>query len=172
MRILRRKIIRYIIYIIYTVTLLLIVRHVFLAKKSNFFDAGDDNFLFYNENYDTINNITPANIVETARFVVNFIKFSNISKIILQIRYRYEEWIKNYTNNVSPSLGENGKPAQLGKEEKEMAEKLFKKKAINVLLSNKISLQRKLPDVRDPQYVLFFYIYYSYENFVHLFSLD
>lgn len=63
---------------------------------------------------------------------------------------RYEKWISNYVQGISPKLGEYGKPAYLKGGEKAKGNQVLKEKAINIILSNKIPLQRKLPDVRDP----------------------
>ena len=47
-------------------------------------------------------------------------------------------------------LGDGGKASSLYGREKAKAQKILEKKALNVLLSDKIPLTRKLPDVRDP----------------------
>lgn len=47
-------------------------------------------------------------------------------------------------------LGEQGKPASLKKEEEEMEDKLFKRNGFNAFLSDKISLNRSVPDIRHP----------------------
>jgi hypothetical protein len=47
-------------------------------------------------------------------------------------------------------LGEYGKPAYLSGDEKIKGNEVLKKKAVNLILSNKISFLRKLPDARDP----------------------
>lgn len=51
---------------------------------------------------------------------------------------------------VVPGLGDDGEPAYLYGKEKILGEAALAKKALNVVLSNKISLTRKLPDVRNP----------------------
>lgn len=63
---------------------------------------------------------------------------------------RYEEQILKLENYIVPGLGENGKPAYLYGKYKYQGEAALKKKALNVVLSNKISLSRKLPDIRNP----------------------
>ncbi|CAL1675983.1 unnamed protein product [Lasius platythorax] len=62
---------------------------------------------------------------------------------------RYEEQILKLEYNIVPGLGENGKPAYLYGKDKFRGEAALKKKALNVVLSNKISLTRKLPDIRN-----------------------
>ncbi|XP_055346582.1 LOW QUALITY PROTEIN: probable N-acetylgalactosaminyltransferase 9 [Paramacrobiotus metropolitanus] len=47
--------------------------------------------------------------------------------------------------------GENGQGVVLTKDEQEQADALFKKEAFNIIASDKISLQRTVPDVRDPK---------------------
>lgn len=63
---------------------------------------------------------------------------------------RYEEQILKLEYNVVPGLGKNGEPAYLYGKDKSRGEAALKKKALNVILSNKISLTRKLPDIRNP----------------------
>ena len=65
-------------------------------------------------------------------------------------KFRYEQWISEYMKGISWKLGEYGKPAYLSGEEKIKGNEVLKEKAVNIILSNKIPLQRKLPDVRDP----------------------
>eukprot|EP00112_Aurelia_sp_Birch-Aquarium-sp1_P004734 Seg1538.1 transcript_id=Seg1538.1/GoldUCD/mRNA.D3Y31 product="N-acetylgalactosaminyltransferase 6" protein_id=Seg1538.1/GoldUCD/D3Y31 len=51
--------------------------------------------------------------------------------------------------NKNPGIGENGEAAYLkGEAEKKLAEKLFANHSFNSILSDKISLDRTLPDVR------------------------
>lgn len=63
---------------------------------------------------------------------------------------RYEEQILKLEYNVVPGLGENGEPTYLYGKDKLRGEAALKKKALNVVLSNKISLTRNLPDIRNP----------------------
>ncbi|XP_043279909.1 polypeptide N-acetylgalactosaminyltransferase 1-like [Venturia canescens] len=63
---------------------------------------------------------------------------------------RFEKWILEWEKNIVPSLGEGGKPAKLPEEEQENAQKIMATKALNVLLSDKIPLDRKLEDPRAP----------------------
>ena len=50
-----------------------------------------------------------------------------------------------------PGLGEDGKPVRLFGKELEEAEAVMKKSAFNLIVSDKISYNRSLPDVRDPR---------------------
>ncbi|XP_023210997.1 polypeptide N-acetylgalactosaminyltransferase 1-like [Centruroides sculpturatus] len=52
--------------------------------------------------------------------------------------------------NVIPGLGENGVAVHLSKKEQKEADKLFNQAAFNVYLSNRISLNRSVPDPRHP----------------------
>jgi len=52
-------------------------------------------------------------------------------------------------HNVVSGLGENGEPAYLYGKDKIQGEAALAKKALNVVLSDKISLTRTLPDVRN-----------------------
>ena len=64
--------------------------------------------------------------------------------------YRYEQWISRWERRMVKGLGDGGKASSLYGREKAKAQKILEKKALNVLLSDKIPLTRKLPDVRDP----------------------
>lgn len=63
---------------------------------------------------------------------------------------RFEQEILEYERNVVEGLGENGEPGYLYGVEKKRGEKALKARALNVVLSDKISLTRKLSDARDP----------------------
>ncbi|XP_050446110.1 polypeptide N-acetylgalactosaminyltransferase 1-like [Cataglyphis hispanica] len=76
-------------------------------------------------------------------------KHVNIALQSLQ-KERYEKQILKLEYDVVPGLGENGQPAYLYGKDKFRGEASLKKKALNVVLSNKISLTRKLPDIRNP----------------------
>ncbi|KAL0099258.1 hypothetical protein PUN28_020083 [Cardiocondyla obscurior] len=67
----------------------------------------------------------------------------------LQIE-KYEQQILKLERDVVPGLGDDGRPAYLYGKDKVLGEAALAKKALNVILSNKISLTRKLPDVRNP----------------------
>ena len=53
--------------------------------------------------------------------------------------------------DVDPGLGEYGEPASLPKRLQDAAEKVFHNHSFNVVLSNRISLDRRLKDVRGPK---------------------
>ena len=51
---------------------------------------------------------------------------------------------------MRPGLGAGGEPAHLsGEEEETLAQQLMKKEAFNIVLSNKISPNRTVPDARS-----------------------
>ena len=60
---------------------------------------------------------------------------------------RYVEYKNSESKRTGP--GEGGKAVNLEGEEKILGEKLYKKEAFNIIASDKISLQRSVPDVRD-----------------------
>ena len=63
--------------------------------------------------------------------------------------YRFERY--EGRNNPRNGPGEWGKGVYLEGKEKELADKLFKKEAFNIVVSDKIALDRTIADVRDPQ---------------------
>ncbi|XP_051168058.1 polypeptide N-acetylgalactosaminyltransferase 1-like [Leptopilina boulardi] len=74
-------------------------------------------------------------------------KFTNVKS---EEYRRYESWILNYERNVIPGMGENGEPSFLYGNEKVKGDLALKKKALNTILSDKISLKRNLVDPRNP----------------------
>jgi hypothetical protein len=64
---------------------------------------------------------------------------------------RYVEYKNSESKRTGP--GEGGKAVNLEGEEKILGEKLYKKEAFNIIASDKISLQRSVPDVRDARLV-------------------
>ena len=64
---------------------------------------------------------------------------------------RYVEYKNSESKRTGP--GEGGKGVNLEGEEKVLGEKLYKKEAFNIIASDKISLQRSVPDVRDARLV-------------------
>ena len=63
--------------------------------------------------------------------------------------YRYERYKNRNKPNVG-SPGENGASVVLTGKDKALADSLFKKEAFNIIASNRIALNRTVPDVRDP----------------------
>lgn len=59
----------------------------------------------------------------------------------------------NYTNFNLIGIGEQGKPEHLTAAESEQYEKLFKVNGFNAALSDKIALDRAVPDIRHKGYV-------------------
>lgn len=53
--------------------------------------------------------------------------------------------------NVTPGLGEGGAPVHLSKQEQKLADEIFNTAAFNVYLSDRISLNRSVPDPRNPK---------------------
>ncbi|UYV78961.1 N-acetylgalactosaminyltransferase, partial [Cordylochernes scorpioides] len=53
--------------------------------------------------------------------------------------------------SITPGLGEKGQPVILNKEEQKEADKLFKQAAFNVYISNRIALNRSVPDPRNSE---------------------
>lgn len=51
---------------------------------------------------------------------------------------------------IKKGVGEHGKAEKLDESEKDLQEKLFRKNGFNALLSDKISLNRSIPDIRHP----------------------
>lgn len=69
------------------------------------------------------------------------------------IVYDYETQIKMDEDNIIPGLGDHGDPVKVVPyTSEEEIEKCMKKEAFNKILSDKISLTRKIPDARHPLY--------------------
>ncbi|XP_046388816.1 polypeptide N-acetylgalactosaminyltransferase 1 isoform X2 [Ischnura elegans] len=62
----------------------------------------------------------------------------------------YENFIADTESKIIPGLGDDGVAVHLEGEEAKLAEKVMKKEAFNIILSDKISLTRSVPDSRDP----------------------
>ncbi|XP_076093310.1 putative N-acetylgalactosaminyltransferase 9 isoform X1 [Mytilus galloprovincialis] len=77
-------------------------------------------------------------------------KFSHIrnDELLAFRKKRYLDYKTTESKRTGP--GEKGKAVILEGEEKALGEKLYKKEAFNIIASDKISLQRSVPDVRDP----------------------
>lgn len=57
---------------------------------------------------------------------------------------------------VTPGLGEGGVPVHLSSKEQALADEVFNSAAFNVYLSDRISLNRSVPDPRNPKYLFIF----------------
>lgn len=77
-------------------------------------------------------------------------KRSRIESGVKQKRRKYTN-IGPYFNDVIQGLGENGEPAFLPPILKDEAENVFDNHSFNVILSDHISLDRTLKDVRGPK---------------------
>lgn len=66
----------------------------------------------------------------------------------LKIDWHMYEYMK--LEQKQQGIGENGKPGTLSDSEKDAQEALFKQNGFNALLSDKIALNRSLPDIRHP----------------------
>jgi hypothetical protein len=67
----------------------------------------------------------------------------------------YEAQIRQDEAKKVSGLGDDGVPVTLQGEEAKRAEELMKVEAFNILLSDRIPYSRKLPDARNPKYLLF-----------------
>ncbi|MPC10987.1 N-acetylgalactosaminyltransferase 6 [Portunus trituberculatus] len=65
-------------------------------------------------------------------------------------RMRAEMWFLEDERKVVRGMGEGGKLVKLSGEEGKLAEEVMKKEAFNLILSDKISVNRTVPDSRDP----------------------
>ena len=63
----------------------------------------------------------------------------------------YEVYKRSLANRDSTAPGENGQAVHLEGDEKIKADKLFKTEAFNIIASDKIAVDRSIPDTRDPQ---------------------
>ncbi|XP_045599382.1 polypeptide N-acetylgalactosaminyltransferase 1 isoform X1 [Procambarus clarkii] len=64
-------------------------------------------------------------------------------------KLKADRWFLEDEIKVVKGLGEMGKPVQLSGEEGRLAEEVMKKEAFNLIVSDKISLNRTVPDSRD-----------------------
>ena len=65
-------------------------------------------------------------------------------------RMRASLWFLEDDRKVVKGLGEGGKLVKLSGEEGKIADEVMKKEAFNLILSDKISVNRTVPDSRDP----------------------
>lgn len=83
---------------------------------------------------------------------LGYLKYSKNDEEVLKFRRtRFSSYQESESKRSGP--GENGKPVYLEGKEKELADSLFEKEAFNRLASDKIALDRSIPDVRDSKYV-------------------
>lgn len=71
-------------------------------------------------------------------------------KPILKPLNKYDVQIAADLKKFRPGLGDDGKGVKLTGAELEEAEEVMKKEAFNLIISDQISYNRSLPDVRDP----------------------
>lgn len=77
------------------------------------------------------------------------VDLSDNSQLNVQLyrKTRYEQYAAIKTRS---GPGENGAAVILSGEEKQEADRLFEKEAFNIVASDKIALDRTIPDTRDP----------------------
>ncbi|XP_061193808.1 probable N-acetylgalactosaminyltransferase 9 isoform X2 [Saccostrea echinata] len=89
-----------------------------------------------------------ALVIVTSYFYYSFSKISVNDEEILKVRRkRFVEYRAKEDKRKGP--GEKGRAVILEGEEKTLADSLFKKEAFNIIASDKIALDRSIPDVRD-----------------------
>lgn len=89
-----------------------------------------------------------AMVIVASCFYYSSSKISVDNAEILQLRKkRYAEY--HVAEDKREGAGERGKAVLLEGEEKTLADSLFKKEAFNIIASDKIALDRSIPDVRD-----------------------
>lgn len=89
-----------------------------------------------------------ALVFVTSYFYYNFSKVSVNDEEKLHLRNkRFMEYREKESKR--DGLGEKGRAVTLQGEEKTLADSLFKKEAFNIIASDKIALDRSIPDVRD-----------------------
>lgn len=89
-----------------------------------------------------------ALVFVTSYFYYNFSKVSVNDEEKLHLRNkRFIEYREKESKR--DGLGEKGRAVTLQGEEKALADSLFKKEAFNIIASDKIALDRSIPDVRD-----------------------
>ncbi|XP_048755192.2 probable N-acetylgalactosaminyltransferase 9 isoform X2 [Ostrea edulis] len=89
-----------------------------------------------------------ALVIVASCFYYSSSKISVDNAEILQLRKkRYAEY--HVAEDKREGAGERGKAVLLEGEEKTLADSLFKKEAFNIIASDKIALDRSIPDVRD-----------------------
>ena len=66
------------------------------------------------------------------------------------MEFRRERYLQNKARPRRDGPGENGKAVQLSPTEQKEADRLFKKEAFNIVASDKIAMDRSIPDTRLP----------------------
>lgn len=90
----------------------------------------------------------PAPILQPQRF--NPPNVNLPSPVDQAERIRAELMFAEDEMKVVRGLGEGGKSVKLSGEEQKVAQEVMKKEAFNLILSDKISVNRSVPDSRDP----------------------
>lgn len=75
----------------------------------------------------------------------------NNFKPISKLAQVYEKEVKDYEDRIIPLLGHNGEPAYLEGKDAKDGEEALKKFALNTVLSDRMPLDRKLRDPRNPK---------------------
>ena len=80
---------------------------------------------------------------------------------------RYQKALDRPADLQGP--GEDGTAVVLTPEEQAQADRLFEKETFNVIASNKMAMDRRVKDIRHPEYVLwqFIYDFYMY-TYLHI----
>lgn len=82
------------------------------------------------------------------------------SKMTVSKKFNYNKISFSELNmpvmKVTPGLGEGGVPVHLSSKEQALADEVFNSAAFNVYLSDRISLNRSVPDPRNPKYLFIF----------------
>jgi hypothetical protein len=82
---------------------------------------------------------------------------SGNAKLISKLASVYEKTIKDYENKIIPNLGHDGAAAYLEGTDAKEGDKALKKFALNTVLSDRMPLDRKLRDPRNPKCKTFTY---------------
>lgn len=78
-------------------------------------------------------------------------KTPTLSKPVSKLASLYEKTIRDYERKIIPNLGHNGEAAYLEGQDAKDGEKALKKYALNTVLSDRMPLDRKLRDPRNPK---------------------
>ena len=69
------------------------------------------------------------------------------------LHFRQQRYEKAQSRSHLSHPGENGAAVVLGKDDQKLADDLFDKEAFNIIASDKVALDRSIPDVRLTEYV-------------------